>query len=85
MVGRALGSLSASLAIDGRRLEVENLVPGSATFTLHRGEVLIAGLLGAGRTRCWTIFGLEPVTSGRIRLAAFRWRRRTNGGRAWGC
>jgi ribose transport system ATP-binding protein len=54
-------------------LEVEELQPGDATFTLHRGEVLgIAGLLGAGRTRLLrTIFGLEPVRSGRIRVAAY--------------
>ena len=41
--------------------------PGDATFTLHRGEILgIAGLLGAGRTRLLrTLFGLEPVRSGR--------------------
>ncbi len=54
-------------------LEVEALEPGSASFTLHRGEILgIAGLIGAGRTRLLrTLFGLEPVRSGRIRLAAY--------------
>ncbi|HMF98375.1 MAG TPA: sugar ABC transporter ATP-binding protein [Vicinamibacterales bacterium] len=57
----------------GALLEVEGLQPGDATFTLHRGEVVgIAGLLGAGRTRLLrTIFGLEPVRSGRIRVAAY--------------
>jgi ribose transport system ATP-binding protein len=57
-------------------LRVENV--GGAqlsgiTFSLHAGEVLgIAGLLGAGRTHLLrTIFGLEPVTVGRIRVAAF--------------
>jgi ribose transport system ATP-binding protein len=54
-------------------LELTDVVPGDATFTLRRGEVLgIAGLLGAGRTRLLrAIFGLEPIRAGRVRLAAF--------------
>lgn len=54
-------------------LDVDGLQPGEARFTLHRGEVLgIAGLMGAGRTRLLrTLFGLETVRSGRIRLAAY--------------
>jgi ribose transport system ATP-binding protein len=42
-------------------------------LTLRRGEVVgIAGLLGAGRTRLLrAIFGLEPVTSGRISVGAY--------------
>jgi ribose transport system ATP-binding protein len=54
-------------------IDVEDLDPGGATFTLHRGEVLgIAGLLGAGRTRLLrTIFGLEPVRGGRIRIGTW--------------
>ena len=54
-------------------LTVEGLEPGDASFTLHRGEVFgIAGLIGAGRTRLLrTIFGLEPVRSGRIRVGAY--------------
>src|SRR5207247_2144003 len=75
MVGRALDDLypRSARARSEAILTVEDLVPGSATFTLHRGEVFgIAGLLGAGRTRLLrTIFGLEPVTSGRIRVAAY--------------
>jgi ribose transport system ATP-binding protein len=54
-------------------LEVENLYPGAASFTLRRGEVFgIAGLLGAGRTRLLrAIFGLESVRSGRVKVATF--------------
>jgi len=46
------------------------VMPGHATLTLHRGEVVgVAGLLGGGRTRLLrTVFGLEPVKSGRIRV-----------------
>ncbi|MEX2303277.1 MAG: sugar ABC transporter ATP-binding protein [Bryobacterales bacterium] len=44
-----------------------------ASFELRRGEILgIAGLIGAGRTEMLrAIFGLEPIASGRVRLAAF--------------
>jgi ribose transport system ATP-binding protein len=54
-------------------VELDAVFPGDATLTLHRGEVVgIAGLLGAGRTRLLrTIFGLEPVKSGRIRVAHY--------------
>jgi ribose transport system ATP-binding protein len=54
-------------------LEVDGIGPGTVAFTLHRGEVLgIAGLMGAGRTRLLrTLFGLEPVRTGRIRVGAF--------------
>jgi ribose transport system ATP-binding protein len=53
-----------------RVLDVENVQPGAATFTLHRGEIFgIAGLIGSGRTRLLrTIFALEPVRSGRVRV-----------------
>jgi ribose transport system ATP-binding protein len=75
MVGRALEDLyPRSRRVSGDAiLAVEDLVPGSAAFTLHRGEVFgIAGLLGAGRTRLLrAIFGLEAVKSGRVRVAAF--------------
>ena len=54
-------------------LEVEGFVPGSATFTLHRGEILgIAGLVGAGRTELLrAIFGLDSVRSGRVQVGAY--------------
>jgi ribose transport system ATP-binding protein len=52
-------------------LEVSGLGPGGASFTLHRGEILgIAGLVGSGRTRLLRmIFGLDPVRTGRVRVA----------------
>jgi ribose transport system ATP-binding protein len=51
-------------------VEVRDLEPGAASFTLHRGEVVgIAGLMGAGRTRLLrAIFGLDAVQSGHIRI-----------------
>ncbi|MGH9308891.1 MAG: sugar ABC transporter ATP-binding protein [Vicinamibacterales bacterium] len=54
-------------------LELTDLEPGHATLSVHRGEILgIAGLLGAGRTRLLrTIFGLESVRSGRIRVGFY--------------
>ena len=54
-------------------LEVNNLEPGSASFTLHRGEIFgIAGVLGSGRTHLLrTLFGLERVRSGRVRVGVY--------------
>jgi ribose transport system ATP-binding protein len=54
-------------------LEVNGLEPGSASFTLHRGEIFgIAGVLGSGRTHLLrTLFGLEPVRSGRVRVGVY--------------
>lgn len=51
-------------------LETADPERGASIFTLHRGEVLgIAGLVGAGRTRLLrTLFGLEPVRRGHVRL-----------------
>jgi ribose transport system ATP-binding protein len=72
MVGRAVDDLYPRTP---RRpgeplLEVQELQPGAATFTLRRGEVLgIAGLLGAGRTELLrAIFGLDPVRGGVVRV-----------------
>jgi ribose transport system ATP-binding protein len=72
MVGSSVGEVYPRSARQrGERvLELEGLGPGSAPLTLHRGEVVgIAGLLGAGRT--WllrSVFGLEPVRQGRVRV-----------------
>jgi ribose transport system ATP-binding protein len=58
-------------------LEIENLAgnkkPESASLQLHRGEVLgIGGLVGAGRTEFFrTIFGLDPVKSGEIKIGIY--------------
>ena len=75
MVGRDIGDLfPRSARTPGAAiLEVAALEPGSATFTLHRGEIFgIAGVIGSGRTRLFrTLFGLAPVRSGRVRLAAY--------------
>ena len=48
-------------------------LPLSASLKLHRGEVLgIAGLMGAGRTEMVrTVFGLDPVRRGDIRVGVF--------------
>lgn len=47
--------------------------PDSATLSLRKGEVVgIAGLNGSGRTELLrTIFGLEPVRSGKVRVGHF--------------
>ncbi len=58
-------------------LEIEDLAglekPESASLKLRRGEVLgIAGLVGAGRTELLrSLFGLEPVRRGQIRLGIY--------------
>jgi ribose transport system ATP-binding protein len=75
MVGRTLDELypHGTRAAGEPILELDGLVPGAATLTLRRGEILgIAGLLGAGRTRLLrAIFGLEPVRAGRVRVGAY--------------
>jgi ribose transport system ATP-binding protein len=75
MVGRGLDDLYRRGARTAGEVvvTVEDLTPGSAPLALRRGEVVgIAGLLGAGRTRLLrTIFGLEPVTRGRITVGTY--------------
>jgi ribose transport system ATP-binding protein len=75
MVGRSVGDLytRGSREAGAALLQVDELMPGSASFALRRGEILgIAGLLGAGRSRLLrTIFGLEPVKSGRVTLGVY--------------
>jgi ribose transport system ATP-binding protein len=75
MVGRTLDDMypRGARTAGEPMLQLDRVVPGSATLTLHRGEILgIAGLLGSGRTRLLrAIFGLEPVTSGAIVIGAY--------------
>jgi len=79
MVGRQVEDLyPRSVRARGEPvLRIDNLSgarkPRSASLELHRGEVLgIAGLIGAGRTELLrSIFGLDPVRRGDIRLAAY--------------
>jgi ribose transport system ATP-binding protein len=54
-------------------LDLSDVMPGAATLQIRRGEIVgIAGLMGAGRTRLVrTIFGLEPVRSGRVRVGTY--------------
>jgi len=79
MVGRQVEELYPRSARKAGEvvLEIEDLAgvekPESASLQLHRGEVLgIAGLVGAGRTELLrSLFGLEPVRRGRIRLGVY--------------
>ena len=75
MVGRTVGDLypRSPRAQGELLLKVDALMPGSASFSLRRGEILgIAGLLGAGRTRLLrTLFGLAPVKGGRVTLGVY--------------
>jgi ribose transport system ATP-binding protein len=75
MVGTAPGDLFSRTAREAGEAIVEagDLEPGFATFSLHRGEILgIAGLVGSGRTRLLrTLFGLEAVKRGRLRIGVY--------------
>jgi rhamnose transport system ATP-binding protein len=76
MVGRQLADLFPKLDVEpgAPMLEVERLtLPGkflNISFVLHAGEILgMAGLVGAGRTDvACAIFGVEPATSGVIKV-----------------
>jgi ribose transport system ATP-binding protein len=80
MVGREVGDLyPPHQRTPGEvMLEVRDLAgadkPACATLTLRRGEVLgIAGLVGAGRTELVrAVFGLDGVTSGSVKIGAYR-------------
>jgi len=79
MVGRQVEELYPRSARQSGEvvLEIEDLAglqkPESASLQLRRGEVLgIAGLVGAGRTELLrSLFGLEPVRKGKIRLGVY--------------
>jgi len=79
MVGRQVEELYPCSARQAGQvvLEIEDLAgdekPESASLQLRRGEVLgIAGLVGAGRTELLrSLFGLEPVRKGKIRLGVY--------------
>ncbi len=79
MVGRSVAELyPRSKRSPGEELlVVEGLAgtskPLSASLSVRRGEVLgIAGLVGAGRTELLrSIFGLDPVRSGQVRLGSY--------------
>ena len=82
MAGRAVDRLFQSVRASAREpgavaLDVVGLsgsdIPRNASLELRRGEVLgIAGLVGAGRSELLrTIFGLERVKSGEVRVGAW--------------
>ncbi|HVU17791.1 MAG TPA: sugar ABC transporter ATP-binding protein [Candidatus Didemnitutus sp.] len=79
MVGRPVSDLyvRSSRRLGEVVLEVRELAgrrkPVSASFDLRRGEVLgLAGLIGAGRSELLrTLFSLDPVRSGHIRIGRY--------------
>ena len=79
MVGREVRELYPRSARQSGEvvLEIKDLAgvekPQSASLELRRGEVFgIAGLVGAGRTELLrSVFGLDPVRSGQIRLGLY--------------
>jgi len=78
MVGRQLDEMFPKIPHErgAEILRLEELsgerLPRQVDLTLHRGEILgLAGLIGAGRTELVrTIFGLDPVRSGSVSVAA---------------
>ncbi len=79
MVGRSVDDLYPRSARQSGEeiLDLDHLAgpikPVDATLKLHRGEVVgIAGLIGAGRTELLrSIFGLEKIVRGQVRMAAY--------------
>ncbi len=79
MAGRRIDQLFVRSAREPGEvlLELDGLegaaLPRRASLALRRGEVLgIAGLVGAGRTELLrSVFGLDAVRSGKVRLGAF--------------
>jgi ribose transport system ATP-binding protein len=77
MVGRTLAEQYPRVPHDRGEavLELSDLrgieLPRGVSLTLHRGQVLgLFGIVGAGRTETLrAIFGLDPVQSGRVRIA----------------
>jgi ribose transport system ATP-binding protein len=78
MIGRQVDELytRSARARGEPLLDVDSLAgaakPKNASLTVHRGEVVgVAGLIGAGRTEFLrALFGLDPVRTGRVRIAA---------------
>ncbi|MDO1447677.1 sugar ABC transporter ATP-binding protein [Rhodocytophaga aerolata] len=77
MVGRSLEDMYPHIphtlgepVLEVQALQGKSALPRSASFTLHRGEILgISGLVGAGRTemiRC--LFGLDKVANGKVTI-----------------
>jgi ribose transport system ATP-binding protein len=79
MVGRSVEDLypRSKRAVGEVVLDLKGIAglkkPSAASLTLLRGEVLgVAGLVGAGRTELLrTIFGLDPIRSGQIKLKVY--------------
>jgi ribose transport system ATP-binding protein len=79
MVGRSVDDLyprsvrkAGDVVLEVKHLAGESR-PVDANFSLRAGEVFgIAGLIGAGRTELLrSIFGLQPIKSGEVRVAAY--------------
>ncbi len=81
MVGRSLEEMYPHIphtigepVLEVKALQGKNQLPKSASFTLHKGEILgISGLVGAGRTemiRC--LFGLDKVAHGKVTIGGRR-------------
>ncbi len=86
MVGRSVDDLyprsnrnAGEVLLTVDRLAGEKL-PADASFSIHKGEVFgIAGLNGSGRSELLrTIFGLDAVKSGQVRVGSFSGRATPN-------